>query len=308
MIPLTEEVETVCVLRRSPQPAPAVIYEDDDIVVVDKGPHEPVEPQPEYFGSLIGRCARLPAGDGLTPIHRLDPGASGVCMLARSEATQRLWADALAQSGRLIYLAAAKGVTPAKGAITRELREGGRAFPARTRYRRLAVASGHSVLRVIPDGGRAHQTRRHLAAIGHPVLGDERYGHLPTNRYFEEKHGLDRTFLHLVRIEIVHPVSGARLLFESTLAGDLRATLERATGSSVLRFLEQKHALGDHRASSVPPPPGPEEEAPSSRLSRPDLESLPPPSISFNPDRASAPDLDEAPRTIRRTIVTDDDD
>src|SRR6185369_1784426 len=200
-------------------------------------------------------------------IHRLDAGTSGLAMLARNDKARALWTNALAQSGRLIYPAAAKGVTPAKGAITRDRREGGRSYPARTRYRRLAIASGHSILRVIPDGGRTHQIRRHLAAIGHPVIGDERYGHLPTNRYFEEKHGLDRSFLHLVRIEIPHPKTGARLLIESTLPGDLRSALERATGGSVLRFLEQKHALGDQRASSIPPPLAGDEAPASSRAS-----------------------------------------
>ncbi len=194
MIPLTEEVETVCVLRRSPPAPPRVIYEDEDILVVDKGPHEPIiQEEGEYGSSLIARCARLPSvtDNKLEPIHRLEAGTSGLCMLARNERARAVWSNALTTTGRLIYLAAAKGVTPAKGAITRDLREGGRVYPARTRYRRLAIASGHSVLRVIPDGGRAHQIRRHLAAIGHPILGDERYGHLPTNRYFEEKHGLD---------------------------------------------------------------------------------------------------------------------
>src|SRR5262249_29139423 len=202
------------------------------------------------------RWARRPGGadNQRERIHRLDAGTSGLCMLARNEQAAQVWSAALQQSGRMIYLAAAKGVTPAKGAITRDLREGGRSYPARTRYRRLAIASGHSILRVIPDGGRTHQIRRHLAAIGPPIIGDERYGHLPTNRYFEEKHGLDRSFLHLIRIEVTHPKTGARLLIESTLPGDLRSAIERATGGSVLRFLEQKHALGDQRASSIPPP------------------------------------------------------
>jgi 23S rRNA (uracil1939-C5)-methyltransferase len=212
----------------------------------------------------------------------------------------------------MVYLAATKGVTPAKGAITRDLREGGRAYPARTRYRRLAIASGHSVLRVIPDGGRAHQIRRHLAAIGHPILGDERYGHLPTNRYFEEKHGLDRTFIHLVRVEITHPHTGARLLVESTLAGDLRSAIERATGSSVLRFLEQKHALGDGRASSIPPPPSEDSETPpSSRISTlPDepAESTRPSLFPLDENGRAAPDLDESPRSIRPALVSDDEE
>ncbi len=129
-------------------------------------------------------------------------------------------------------------------------------YPARTRYRRLAVASGHSVLRVIPEQGRTHQIRRHLAAIGHPVLGDDRYGHPPTNRFFEEKNGLDRAFLHCVRIELDHPVTGARLIVEAPLPGDLRAVLERTSGPGTLRFLDHKNALGTSGSlSSLPPPP-----------------------------------------------------
>ncbi|APR79965.1 RNA methyltransferase, TrmA family protein [Minicystis rosea] len=343
MIPLTEEVETVSVLRRSPPAPPRVIYEDEDVIVVDKGPHEPIlAEEGEYGSSLLSRCARLPntVDNKLEPIHRLDAGTSGLAMLARNEKARALWGNALATTGRLIYLAAAKGVTPAKGAITRDLREGGRTYPARTRYRRLAIASGHSILRVIPDGGRTHQIRRHLAAIGHPVIGDERYGHLPTNRYFEEKHGLDRSFLHLVRIEIVHPRTGARLLIESTLPGDLRSALERATGGSVLRFLEQKHALGDHRASSIPPPVGGDDAPSSTRSSflpdapvssrrssflpgdmppstrRPGIEDAGVDSVraplSVGPlserIQINVPELDESPRTIRHAIVSDDED
>ncbi len=344
MIPLTEEVETVAVLRRSAPAVPKVIYEDEDMLVIDKGPHEPVgaDEGADYGSSLLARCARLPGSpEGLLPVHRLDAGTSGLCMLAKNERARAVWAEILGSSGRLIYLAAAKGVTPAKGAITRDLREGGRSYPARTRYRRLAIASGHSILRVIPDGGRTHQIRRHLAAIGHPVIGDERYGHLPTNRYFEEKHGLDRSFLHLVRIEVQHPRTGGRLLIESTLPGDLRSALERATGGSVLRFLEQKHALGDQRASSMLPGPPPGEEGPASGRGS-SLSEAPPSSrgamlpgdaylaalsgeggpqslrvpriegddLPVESQRISVmvPDLDESPRTIRHAIVSDDED
>ncbi|WP_235880230.1 pseudouridine synthase [Polyangium aurulentum] len=292
MIPLTEEVETVAVLKRAPPVAPRVIYEDDDVIVVEKGPHEPTENQPEYLGSLMQRCLRLPGVSSLKVVNKLDTGTSGLCIFARNEVARQLWSTALATSGRLIYLVAAKGVTPTKGAIARDLREGGRSYMARTRYRRLAVASGHSILRVIPDGHRPHQIRRHLAAIGHPVLGDERYGHVPTNRYFEEKHGLDRCFVHLIRIEIVHPRTGAKLLIESTLPGDLRASLERATGASVIKFLEQKHALGENRASSMLPDAPPSSPAPSGRSSQPQHTPMPPDALqppSYNPDSISDP-------------------
>ena len=304
MIPLTEEVETVTVLRKVSPPAPRVLYEDQDVLLVEKGPHEPVVQHPEYISSLLQRCTMLPRGQKPRPIHLVDPGTSGLVLLAKSEAARAVWTHALINSGRLIYLAAAKGVTPSKGAITRDLREGNRSYPARTRYRRLAVASGHSVLRVIPEGGRTHQIRRHLAAIGHPVLGDERYGHVPTNRYFEEKHGLDRSFVHLVRIEITHPRTGAHMIMESTLPGDLRSALLRASGPSVLRFLEAKHALGEGRVYT----PGPD-DAPPSRASRATDDSMDMPPMSRRMPPATVVDfLDEPPRTRRHPITSPDED
>jgi 23S rRNA (uracil1939-C5)-methyltransferase len=257
MIPLTDEVETIAVLRRTAVPTPHVLFEDDDILIVEKGAHEPTTPQPEYVGSLLSRARKIPRASNAVPIHRIDIGTSGLVILARSPDVVTRWQEALASPAtRKIYVAATRGVTPSKGAITRELREDGKMFPARTRYRRLAVASGHSVLRVIPEQGRTHQIRRHLAAIGHPVLGDDRYGHVPTNRFFEEKNGLDRAFLHCVRVEIDHPVTGARLIVEAPLPGDLRAVLERTSGPGTLRFLDHKNALGTSGSlSSLPPPP-----------------------------------------------------
>jgi 23S rRNA (uracil1939-C5)-methyltransferase len=257
MIPLTDEVETIAVLRRATVPAPRALYEDDEILIVEKGPHEPTAPQAEYGGSLVARARKIPGAEEAVPVHRIDVGTSGLVMLAKRPELVARWREALGSpNARKIYVAATRGVTPSKGAITRELREEGKMFPARTRYRRLAVASGHSVVRVIPEQGRTHQIRRHLAAIGHPVLGDDRYGHLPTNRFFEEKNGLDRAFLHCVRIELDHPRTNVRLVVEAPLPGDLRAVLERTSGPGTVRFLDHKNALGTSGSlSSLPPPP-----------------------------------------------------
>ncbi len=255
MIPLTDEVETIAVLRRVGLPAARVAYEDEEVIIVDKGPHEPTTPQGEYTTSLLARVRKLPGAAEAVAVHRLDVGTSGLVMFARRPEMLARWQTVCtAESSRKVYVAGARGVTPSKGAITRDLREDGRLFPARTRYRRLAVASGHSVLRVVPEQGRMHQIRRHLAAIGHPVLGDERYGHPATNRYFEEKNALDRTFLHCVRLEFEHPASGQRMIVEAPMPGDLRAVLERTSGPGTLRFLDHKNALG-HGGSSMPPPP-----------------------------------------------------
>ncbi len=256
MIPLTEEVETLAVLRRGGVPTPRLLYENAEVLVVEKGPHEPTTPQGEYASSLLMRTRRLPGADQATPVHRLDVGTSGLVIFARHPEYVNKWASVLSDpSTRKIYVAAVRGVTPAKGAIARELREDGKQYAARTRYRRLAVASGQSVLRVVPDQGRTHQIRRHLAAIGHPVLGDDRYGHPQTNRHFEEKNALDRAFLHCVRLEFDDPTTQVRHIIEAPLPGDLRAVLERISGTGTLRFLDHKSALGTSGVSTVPPKP-----------------------------------------------------
>jgi 23S rRNA (uracil1939-C5)-methyltransferase len=284
MIPLTDEVETIALLRRTGPATPKVMWEDEEILIVDKGAHEPTTQQGEYASSLVTRVRRLPGAGDAVPVHRIDVGTSGLVMLARQPHLASRWQAVLAaDSARKIYVAGARGVTPSKGAITRDLREDGRMYPARTRYRRLAVASGHSVLRVIPEQGRTHQIRRHLAAIGHPVLGDDRYGHAPTNRFFEEKNALDRTFLHCVRLEFIHPRTQQRLIIEAPMPGDLRSVLERTSGPGTLRFLDHKNALGHSGVSSMPPPP------------------------DSHPDIASVLDIDSSTPTLRPEMVTDDE-
>jgi tRNA/tmRNA/rRNA uracil-C5-methylase (TrmA/RlmC/RlmD family) len=310
MLPLTEEIEVVAVLEPARAECPDVLYSDDDVVALDKPPHEPALEQPEYPVSLVGRARPHVDGGAWISVLKVEPGTSGVCLFAKTQEAADRWTAALERSGRLVYLAAARGVTPAKGAITRELRGEEGARPARTRYRRLAIGGGHSVLRVVPEKRHVHQIRRHLAAIGHPVLGDARYGHAPTNRYFEEKHGLDRSFLHLVRIEVENPQDGTRLMIEAPLPPDLRVALVRASDESVLRFLENKRALGSRGARTYDGPPS----VPVSERSPLSLESEPesaypshrgmPPSL-----RGKGPlDLDEAPRTVRGELLHPDEE
>jgi len=286
MIPLTDEVETIAILKRVGVPAPKVAYEDEEILVVEKGAHEPTVPQSEYASSLVQRARAIAGAGDAVPVYRLDVGTSGLVVLVKRADDLRRWQDVLsASTSRRIYVAGARGVTPSKGAIARDLREDGKLYHARTRYRRLAVASGHSVLRVIPEQGRTHQIRRHLAAIGHPVLGDDRYGHAPTNRFFEEKNALDRTFLHCVRLELDHPGRAQRMIIEAPMPGDLRGVLERTSGPGTLRFLDHKNALGHGSSgqSSMPPPPD----------SGPALSDL---------------EVDASAPSIRPEMVSDDDD
>ncbi len=264
MIPLTDEVETVAVLGRAGKAAARVMYADRDVLIVDKAPHEPTVPQGEYQSSLFARVRSIPGAENAAPAHRLDVGTSGLVVFARRSEHAGAWQRVLSDpSTRSVYLGAVRGITPSKGTVARESQDGGRPYVARTRYRRLAVSSGHSILRIVPEAGRANQIRRHLAAIGHPLLGDDRHGHASTNRFFEEKNGLDRPFLHGCRLEFDLPGSGARQVVDSPLPGDLRAVLERMGEVDLLRVLEEKRALASSSVPSGADPRHDDEDGPS---------------------------------------------
>jgi 23S rRNA (uracil1939-C5)-methyltransferase len=223
MMPLTEEVETLAVLAPAPVPPPEVLYADAELIAVEKPPHEPTTPQGEHASSLLARVRRLDGAENAVPVHRLDASTSGVCLFARRPEHVAALSSALS-AGEKEYVALARGITRDKGSIRRPLPDHGRARDARTRYARRQVVGGHSLLTVRPDEGRKHQIRRHLASIGHPVVGDARYGDPRTNQHFAALHGLDRTFLHCSRIRIEH--CSRALELEAKLAPDLGIVLD----------------------------------------------------------------------------------
>ena len=217
MMPLTEEVESLAVLVRAEPPSPEIIYQDERLIAVVKPPHEPTTPQGEHAGSLLDRVRRLEECSEAVPVHRLDIGTSGVCLMARKPEHAGALGAALAE-GQKEYIALCKGVVRDKGSIRRPLLERGRPYEARTRYSRREVVSGHSLVVARPDEGRKHQIRRHFASLGHPIIGDERYGDPRTNDYFLMRHFLDRPFLHCARITLT---LGERVV-------ELEAPLDRA--------------------------------------------------------------------------------
>ena len=233
MIPLTDEVETVAVLRRAGVPAAARAL---------RGPRDPRRREgAARADDAAGRVRRLAARARASHRGRRARGARAAArrrherpgdVRAQPELRRHAGRPCFgAATTRKIYVAAARGITPSKGAITRDLREDGKLYPARTRYRRLAVAAGHSVLRVVPEQGRTHQNppppRRHRppgarrrplrARHDQPLLrGEERpRSRLPALRAHRARSPGRR---------------GARLLVEAPLPGDLRAVLERTSG------------------------------------------------------------------------------
>jgi 23S rRNA (uracil1939-C5)-methyltransferase len=226
MIPLSAGVEALALLTPGERAPIEVLFEDEQTLVVDKPPHLPTVPDAAHATSLLERLQRERALPELTPVHRLDVGTSGVCIFAKHKRAVPLLAAGLA-GGEKHYIALVRGAARAKGIVRAALREQGQTRDAVSRYTRAARVGPHSLVRVRPEQGRTHQVRKHMAAIGHPVLGDARYGDGPSNRFFEHRHGLDRTFLHARRV-LLQLGEQAPLVFEAPLAADLEAVLASA--------------------------------------------------------------------------------
>jgi 23S rRNA pseudouridine1911/1915/1917 synthase len=239
---------------RSPGPPEAddriefgVVHVDETIVVVDKPAGLVVHPgagNPD--GTLVnGLLAKFPdiaaVGAPERPgiVHRLDSGSSGLLVVARTAAaSEALIGQFAAHTASRQYLAlvwahptAAHGIVdapigrdpadPTKMAVV----AGGR--PARTEYEvvdNLAAEGDVALLRCRLETGRTHQIRVHLAAVGHPLVGDTVYGAGRSTL------GLTRPFLHAAELSFDHPSTGARVTFTSDLPADLADLLTKLRG------------------------------------------------------------------------------
>jgi len=219
-----------------------LVHVDADVVVVDKPAGLVVHPgagNPD--GTLVnGLLARFPdiadVGEPLRPgiVHRLDAGSSGLLVVARTDAAATaLIAQFAAHAAGRRYDAVVWGHPEAPhGIVDAPIgRDPGDPLkmavvvdgkPARTEYQRLEryVAPGRLArLSCVLQTGRTHQIRVHLAAIGHPLVGDPTYGDRRTTL------GLTRPFLHAAELSFDHPATGERLTFTSPLPADLSAFL-----------------------------------------------------------------------------------
>jgi 23S rRNA pseudouridine1911/1915/1917 synthase len=232
----------------------AVVYEDAALVVVDKPPGLVVhQGAGHHHGTLVqGLVARYPdlaelaasgaGGDPSRPgiVHRLDKGTSGLLVVARTaDAYRMLAAQFKEHSTTRTYRALVAGsVAEESGVVDAPIgrsvrrptrmavRSEGR--PARTRFQVLEHYRGPlelTLLDVTLETGRTHQARVHLAAIGHPVIGDDRYGG-PVARPADILGRLEagRVLLHARRLTLVHP-DGAPRTWESPLPADMTAVL-----------------------------------------------------------------------------------
>ncbi len=226
----------------APAQAPFTIaYEDEHLLVVDKGPGVVVHPARGHREDTLAQMlAPLLGGERGAEeerrgvVHRLDRDTSGLLVLARSDEAHRRLQAALAE--RRIereYLALVEGRPPARsGTIeapigrdprvrTRMAVGGASAREARTHFTLERALAESSLLRLRLETGRTHQIRVHLRAIGHSVCGDPEYG---TPGLL----GLQRQFLHATRLAFEHPLTGEPIEVSSPLPADLLAALALA--------------------------------------------------------------------------------
>jgi 23S rRNA pseudouridine1911/1915/1917 synthase len=238
------EVDAAGLAELPPEGPPLeVAWRDEHLVVVRKPAGLPTHPTESRRGGtvvnrLLGMRVPLAPREGpLRPgiVHRLDAGTSGLLVVACDDPTHEALAAMFKRhDADRRYLALVRGVVPndrfevdaplgRAGARVRVDATGGRAaataFEVRERFERATL------LEARPRTGRTHQIRVHLSAVGHPVLGDRRYGGAGEDA---RALGLDRPFLHAWRIAFDHPVTGERLDLEDPLPPELREALERA--------------------------------------------------------------------------------
>ena len=241
-----QEGQTLAVRLTDPSPTSGVVpaegpldivYEDPDLVVVNKAPGVLVHPGHGHFDDTLGNFLMYhyrASGDesDFHPVHRLDKGTSGLLAVAKHpHAQEKLKNQLHTNEFRRVYLAVCDGapsepsgtvdapIGPMDGSlVAREVRPEGR--PARTHYKVLRTCGPRSLVELELETGRTHQIRVHMAHIGCSLTGDFLYGR--SNQAL-----IARPALHSARLELTHPITGERLFFSVPLPADMAALIPK---------------------------------------------------------------------------------
>lgn len=220
-----------------------ILHDDEAIVVIDKPVGVAVHPSPGWTGpTVVGhlagagfQIATSGASERQGIVQRLDVGTSGVMVIAKSEVAYSVLKNAFRhREVAKTYHALVQGhPDPLQGTIDAPIgrhpksdwkftvRADGKA--SITHYDTLEAHRFASLLDVSLETGRTHQIRVHMAALKHPCVGDPLYGGDPV---LARRLGLDRQWLHAVRLGFVHPESGEQVEFESPYPPDLQHALD----------------------------------------------------------------------------------
>lgn len=220
-----------------------IIHDDDSIVVIDKPVGVAVHPSPGWTGpTVVGhlagagfRIATSGASERQGIVQRLDVGTSGVMVITKSEHAYSLLKNAFRErTVDKTYHALVQGhPDPLEGTIDAPIGRHPKADykfavmadgrPSVTHYETLEAHRFASLLEVHLETGRTHQIRVHMSALKHPCVGDLTYGADPT---LAKRVGLERQWLHAVRLGFEHPDTGEHVEYESSYPADLAHALE----------------------------------------------------------------------------------
>ena len=212
-----------------------VLYEDDDLIVLYKLPGLAVHPGTLIEDSVADRLTAHLAGAGLA--QRLDRGSSGLLLVGKHKESLRALAQAM-ESDRIARHYLAVGVGEAqftertvdfpllvtdepRGDRPKVLVDAKHGQAATTHLQVRASRNGATLFAVRLETGRTHQIRAHLRAIGHPLLGDPRYGDLAANQRAHATHGIARPLLHADRLSFPQPTTGSTLVMQAWLEPDI---------------------------------------------------------------------------------------
>jgi 23S rRNA pseudouridine1911/1915/1917 synthase len=225
-----------------------LVFEDDDLVVVDKPVGVAAHPSPGWSGPTVlaglaaagVQVATSGAAERQGIVHRLDVGTSGLMVVAKSERGYRVLKRAFKErTVEKTYHALVQGhPDPSRGTIDAPIGRhpvhdyrwavvaGGK--DSVTHYETLEAFAAASLVEIHLETGRTHQIRVHFSALRHPCVGDLTYGADPT---LSARLGLQRQWLHAVRLAFDHPASGERVTFTSPYPPDLAHALDVVRGS-----------------------------------------------------------------------------
>ena len=224
-----------------------IIYDDEDIVVVDKPAGVAAHPSmgwtgPTVLGGLAGAGYRIStsgAQERAGVVHRLDVGTSGLMVVAKSERAYTALKDAFRERkvGKIYHALVQGHPDPSSGTIDAPIDrhprddwkfavvEGGK--DSVTHYETIEAFAAATLLRVELETGRTHQIRVHMSAMRHPCVGDIAYGADPVLARTLE---MTRQWLHAVELSFIHPRTGEQVRFTSPYPADLANALARLSG------------------------------------------------------------------------------
>lgn len=213
-----------------------IVYEDEDILIIDKAPLMPVHTSQGHYNDTVSNAVMYHYGNEKRIFHavnRLDKDTSGLMCIAKNKYSHALLCDQIkCKKLKRRYTAIVCGTAEKCGTvcapiaresvIKRCVDSGGQ--EAVTHFKSLEYINGYTVLELELETGRTHQIRVHMSYIGHPLLGDWLYGR-------EDKKLFGRQALHSSYLELTHPITGKNMIFCSPLPEDMSCFIRKKGGN-----------------------------------------------------------------------------